>query len=1101
MQDPQPKRRRLNDIEGQDHSPHSGNDHGANGTGKTAQWSSSGRPQTQEGGVSAGRAAEVGRAAGLSKSSLFKLQTDELLAELRPDYDNVISRIQTVLRNIKDTINNAPERGEKQARAAQKEILDAHKITVPFPHPVPDENSRYPMSFLPPADVSVIGNLYLRAGVGAAEVLDIDLAVTMPKAMFQAKDFRNYRFFHKRAYYIACIAAALKKAHLPFSMQYGYEHGDSLRPIILMEPTEHAPVGSRLRIRIMTALEDETFPISHTLPNKNNIRSTDSTNQENSSVEEKPTSFYNAALRSEIAMIQYQKWLQSKMKQHESMRDACMLGHIWLRQRGFSSSIEMGGFGSFEWMVLIGLLFESGGPSGKPVLLSSYSSYQIFKATLQFLSGRDLMHPLLLFANDVQSPAGEPVLYDGKRGLNILYKMTAWSYKRLRHECKLALSLLNDPLFDNFNKVFILQADKPMLRFDRLVSVTPHPKPVGSLSLRQYQNRVYDILEKSLGDRADAIHVWTNAVPSWPLAAKASKKAIQDHIYIGLKLNSENVNRLVDHGPAVESQSEALSFREFWGEKSELRRFRDGRILESLVWSEQASVVDQIIVYTLCRHLKVSTDSLRCIGDEFDRALLRFSGSRSHIPSLFQKIYDAFQSLQSSLQNMDDIPLMIRQLQPSSAALRDTATISEQDGMTDKPVDIVLQLESSAKWPDDLVGIQMTKVAFLERIGDLLRENGAIHSFKIGLENEGRLLSNQAFLDIVHTSGFTFRLRLHHDREAILLERKLKESDLSARSRENAGAALSDYKKTFVQSPRLTQTIKTLSTRFPLLSPTVRLMKYWFDSHLISQVTEEFVELVTIHTFVSLQPWDPPSSLMSGFYRTLALLSRWNWKQEPLVLNMGDLGSDGIKAIETRFSAWRNIDPAMKKVTMIIASDIDQDGVTWTLDNHPPKVVAGHISRLAQVAVEALGKNPEELDLDNLFKPHLTPYDFLIHLDAKQNNSKTSKTITKFKNLDLPGSSSSKSQNLGRLYVDELGTLFGNCALFFYSDEQRDVIAGLWKPESTTVKPLSLKAAYSSAPAGSADQTPGVVLNKKAILNEIVRLGGSLVQSVEYGAH
>jgi U3 small nucleolar RNA-associated protein 22 len=277
-------------------------------------------------------------------------------------------------------------------------------------------------------------------------------------------------------------------------------------------------------------------------------------------------------------------------------------------------------------------------------------------------------------------------------------------------------------------------------------------------------------------------------------------------------------------------------------------------------------------------------------------------------------------------------------------------------------------------------------------------------------------------------------------------------------------------------------------------------MKYWFDSHLISQVTEEFVELVTIHTFVSLQPWDPPSSLMSGFYRTLTLLSKWNWQQEPLILNMGgDLNSNDIKAIETRFSAWRNIDPAMKKVTMIIASDIDHDGVSWTLDNRPPKVVAGHVSRLAHVAVEALGKNPEELNLDNIFKPHLTPYHFLIHLDNKQNN-KVNRPTTKYKNLELPGSSSSRSQNLGRLYVDELGTLFGNCALFFYSDEQRNIIAGLWKPESTLVKPFSLKAAYSSAPAGGDDQNPGVVLNKKAILNEMVRLGGSLVRSVDYGA-
>ncbi|KAH8688888.1 pre-rRNA processing protein Utp22 [Talaromyces proteolyticus] len=1105
MSDHHSKRRKLNDtdvtVTDRDQSKQTGVQESNHGSDKpTAQSSFPERSQRRESRFLSGQAAEIGKATGLSKSALFKLQTDELLAELRPNYDDYVSHIQSVLRKVKDTIYQTPSRLETQPCVAQKEMRNAYKIIVPFPHPTPDESSRYPMSFLPPTDVNVVGSLYLRAGMHATEVLIVDLAVTMPSAIFQPKDFRNYRYFHKRAYYIACIAASLQKGNFPFTLHYSHQDGDSLRPIIVMEPSEDKPSNSFLhpfRIRIVTTVDDDAFPLSHTLPHKNNIRNTTSDDQQ-SPGEEKLGLFYNAALRSDITVVQYQKWLQSAMKKNESMRDACTLGQIWLQQRGFGSSLENGGFGSFEWMVLLGLLFEGGGASGKPVLMSSYSGYQIFKATLQFLSARDLTHPLSLFTNDVKFPAGEPVLYDGKRGLNILYKMTAWSYKLLRHECKLALSLLNDPLFDNFNKVFILQTDDPMLKFDRLVRLTPPQKPVGSLSLLGYQNHVNNILERSLGDRVKAIHIWTKSPSSWKLTSDRANRVLQDHIYIGLQLDPENTDRLIDHGPSVEMQDEAQSYREFWGEKAELRRFRDGRILESLVWSEEEPVVDQILVYALCRHLEIPRESISCIGGEFDKALQRFSRFHSHTPALFQKFHDAFQSLQSSLQNMDDIPLSIRQLLPASAALRNTAIALGPDGIERIPVDIILQLESSAKWPDNLVGIQMTKVAFLERIGDLLKENDAIQSFRVGLENESRPLMNQAFLDIIHTSGLIFRLRIHHDREATLLERKLKEGNTNGRLKENAAAALSEYKKVFVQSPRLTQTIKTLSTRSPLLSPTIRLMKHWFNSQLLSYVTEEFVELITINSFVSLHPWDPPSSLMSGFYRTLTLLSKWNWQQEPLILNMGGLDSSDIKTIETRFLAWRNIDPAMKKVAMVIASDIDQEGVTWTLNERPPKVVASHISRLAQAAVEALSKQPDDVPLDSLFKPRLASYDFLIYLDQKQVNA-SSKNAVKFKNLSLPAADVSQLQNIGRLYLDELKVLFGNCALFFYNNDQCAVIAGLWKPDSATPKSFSLRAAYSTSPAADVktDQDLGVVLNKKSILNEIARLGGPLVHRIE----
>ena len=52
--------------------------------------------------------------------------------------------------------------------------------------------------------------------------------------------------------------------------------------------------------------------------------------------------------------------------------------------------------------------------------------------------------------------------------------------------------------------------------------------------------------------------------------------------------------------------SQAPSFRSFWGEKSELRRFKDGSILEAVVWpcnslAERRTVCGRIIKHLLQR--------------------------------------------------------------------------------------------------------------------------------------------------------------------------------------------------------------------------------------------------------------------------------------------------------------------------------------------------------------------------------------------------------------------------------------------------------------------------------------------------------------------
>src|SRR5450432_2683799 len=189
-----------------------------------------------------------------------------------------------------------------------------------------------------------------------------------------------------------------------------------------------------------------------------------------------PTPFYNATLRAESTVKRYLKLIHQSSKYAHSFRDACVLGRIWLRQRGFNGTVAGGGFGHFEWAVLSALLLQGVGPKGYSVLSPSYSSYQLFRAVIKYLSTADFMeNPVRLQTPDVLDQVGHPTFYDRPRGHNILFKMTPWSYAALREEAKISLDTLNNAAYDQFEATFILKTDHPFQKYDCLFHL-PVPK-------------------------------------------------------------------------------------------------------------------------------------------------------------------------------------------------------------------------------------------------------------------------------------------------------------------------------------------------------------------------------------------------------------------------------------------------------------------------------------------------------------------------------------------------------------------------------------------------------------------------------------------------
>lgn len=73
--------------------------------------------------------------------------------------------------------------------------------------------------------------------VKSDELLSVDMVVVMPSSIFQEKDYLNYRYFYKRAYYLACIVAGLQAdISDKFSFEYKYLHGNNLLPILSLRP-------------------------------------------------------------------------------------------------------------------------------------------------------------------------------------------------------------------------------------------------------------------------------------------------------------------------------------------------------------------------------------------------------------------------------------------------------------------------------------------------------------------------------------------------------------------------------------------------------------------------------------------------------------------------------------------------------------------------------------------------------------------------------------------------------------------------------------------------------------------------------------------------
>lgn len=1135
----------------------------------------------------------VRETAELFKSNIFKLQIDELLQQVKLK-DSHILKVEKFLHMLHDMINEVPEWEEKSLAEADA-FFKGKIVTIPFVDPKPDfAHTNYKVDYKTP-DISLIGSFALKAGIHQPSGSTIDVLLTMPAKLFEKKDFLNFRCLHKRSVYLAYLTHYLtiliKKKNLDdfLQLEYSYLNGDRLLPILKLyckpshseaTKSEYNFYKTKFSINLIIGFPYKIFDPKKLLPNRNCIRVA----QEGKDVPLPATPLYNFAVLSSTTYEAFLKFLYKTKKQTESFKEAAKLGRLWLQQRGFSSDVAhsggLGGFGTFEFMVLMSALLNGGGINGNKILLHGFSSYQLFKGIIKILATTDFCSTgHLEFHSDTSSPSKyfeegfqTPTLYDKTTKVNILSKMSISSYEMLKMYAQETLLMLNNVVQDQFSNVFLTNINKiNNIKYDFIYDIhlpaTGKGDPESLLNSRFgpmekikfitlenfLVNKIANVVKFALGDRVKYFEVeLIGRKNTFPITKRKVYSNFSSHlnlesVKIKILNNPSESEKLVTKGPihSEEPSPEAVAFKTFWGSKSSLRRFKDGSISHCCVWTTSFSepIISAILDYSLKKHiseqLSIENGTTRYFQDLLP--LPNLPGcSKTSVLSLtsYYSIKKSFDDLYRLIFETE-LPLSVKSILPVGTAFRYTSLCQPVPFAYSDPdffQEVILEFETSPKWPDEITSLEKSKAALLLKIqAELDSKYG--DKYKTFFTRDESIPNNLeiTLLNILTPEGYGFKIRVLTERDEILYLRAI--SNARDELKPELERTFLKFTANYLASIRHTRTIENISHFYQFYSPVVRLFKKWLDAHLLlGHLNDELVELLAMKPFANYAPYAIPGSVENGFLKILQFISGWNWKDEPLILDLtrpddftstdgeSELDaktmkklSEGLslsqyKGIQSNFRSLRNGDPNGLHLQFFVASKNDPSGILYS--SGIPLPIATRLTALAKVALNLIkthGVNKQTIDL--LFTPALKDYDFVVTLKTPVPLKSSSGIIkqSEFKNLAngqlLSGFPADISQMMDKMdptfhLVKYLNLKYRNTIIFSShryigvsggDRGDKNVVTGLIKPLFKKDQKFRVNMDCNVEPVD--DQI--VKLNKDAIFHEIAAFARDLVVKFE----
>ncbi|KAG9488294.1 hypothetical protein GDO78_007867 [Eleutherodactylus coqui] len=1059
-------------------------------------------------------------------TSLLRMQIDELLQEVRLK-DKRRKSIDDFIQQIRDLIEKIPN-------TLQTDLVDQSwlpkSVKVPFLQVPYQVNGKF--HFLPPSSIKVVGSYLL--GTCIKPEINVDVAVTIPKEILQAKDNVNQRYLRKRALYLACIASELAQSKIFSSVKFAYMNSNHLKPVLLLRPD--GKDVKMVTVRIHVCLPPGMFKLHRFYPNKNNVRTAwylkDESVPDAEEGNEPPTPHYNNAILCDLAMEQHFDHLSSSMSNFPGMKDGISILKVWLRQRQLDKGY--GSFNGFAVSMLVAHLLS------KNKINKAMNGHQVLRNTLQFLASTDLTANGITMSKSTDSSlpsiadfhqAFEVVFVDPLGVVNLCADMTAAKYKQIQFEAKESLRILDDS--NGF--LLALVVPKPFVRtFDHVFHITQVAQMQKTCQKMCLTNELLDrggdfvstalpfilrVLKKGLNTRVVLLSHMLPQRPEWNITEKPANHKDIGSLSVGLMLAPDFFSSVLEKGPAADSP-EAADFRSFWREKSELRRFQDASICEAVVWpasslEEKRCIPELIIRHLLHLHAGLPEPAINYAGNLLDCVLTKGKKTGTGEDQMVSVI-QSYDDLSRKMWNLEDLPLTVTAVQGTHPALRYTDVfpplpvnpqwtffkflpetkcliplLEKPTPVYVSPIKVICHMEGSGKWPQDKDAIKRVKAAFQIRIAELLKDQHEI------------LCKATATYTDVYKDGYVFRLQVAYHREPQFMKEFLTPNKI-LKSRDTEESFQLELET--IHLPHLTSTLHGLHQQLPAFGGTSRLAKRWISAQLLADtISEECVDLLVAYLFLHPAPFTAPSSSQVGFLRFLNLLASHDWKNSPIIVNLnGDLTDADLAEIQNDFMAARSELPVM-----FIATPKDRKLSVWT----KMKPTAQILQRLIILASESLITLEKQLmqpsessDIKMIFRPPLDLYDVLIHLDCKhipRHREAVDPPIKSFIRGLLEVDIKNKDPRFPvvdydpvQLYLSELRESYGEFALFFYDAHGGEVIGVIWNPSSFTPQPFKttkLNGRIVDTKSSSLLMIP----NMEAMLEDFKILGEGLVKSIE----
>lgn len=477
-----------------------------------------------------------------------------------------------------------------------------------------------------------------------------------------------------------------------------------------------------------------------------------------------------------------------------------------------------------------------------------------------------------------------------------------------------------------------------------------------------------------------------------------------EQITIGVRINRETCNRLVDRGPPANETKSSADFIALWGKrKAQLRRFKDGAIVHAVVWNEGdddksesnytfengesfGDITERVIRHILRGHfvkqdIDISSEAIFKLrglvslvegatnDDLKGNAKLMNSAESAHksITAAYEKL-SSFLKKNSEMETVGindtrsnlGLPLSIDAVEALAPALRYTSTFPQIPhallGHTDKggkkvagaissdPILIQIRFEGSSKWPNDISAMGAAKCAMLTQIAEgveAMKEKNDPSSAPF----DGPMNVSPTHIDFGY-SGYVWRIIIRADQEMHILNGLRNPSPEAITLRQA-------LKKNHLTRSQHHFTIHGVTSKHPAAGYTVRLINRWIAAHMLSgQVPVEAVELLVASVFTDPSPLQTPTTVTCAFLRCLQLLANHDWVKSPLIVDPeAHIQSEDRANILSHFEDIRGAKFQKGPIMYIISPNDCHDDGLWrpSFTQHlPEKVVLGRLSALAK---------------------------------------------------------------------------------------------------------------------------------------------------------